>query len=86
VQLYLILFLWCSLYFRVKHWKRISQELERKHKAEDEVREARLSALQYQLNPHFLFNALNAVSTLILERREDDATEMISQICDVLRT
>ena len=86
VQLSIILFLWCSLYFSVKHWKRISQELERSHKAEDEVREARLSALQYQLNPHFLFNALNAVSTLILERREDDATQMISQICDVLRT
>ena len=86
VQLSMILFLWCSLYFSVKQWKRISQELERSHKAEDEAREARLSALQYQLNPHFLFNALNAVSTLILERRDDDATQMISQICDVLRT
>ena len=38
------------------------------------------------MNPHFLFNALNAVSTLILEKRNADATQMISQICDVLRT
>lgn len=86
VQLSLILFLWCSLYFSVKHWNRLNQERERSHKAEDEARDARLSALQYQLNPHFLFNALNAVSTLILERRDEDATRMISQICDVLRT
>jgi two-component system LytT family sensor kinase len=86
VQLSLILFLWCSLYFSVKQWNRINEERERSHKAEDEARDARLSALQYQLNPHFLFNALNAVSTLILERREEDATQMISQICDVLRT
>ena len=86
VQLSLILFLWCSLYFSVKQWNKVNQERERSHKAEDEARDARLSALQYQLNPHFLFNALNAVSTLILERRDEDATQMISQICDVLRT
>jgi len=86
VQLSLILFLWCSLYFSVKQWNRINEERERSHQAQDEARDARLSALQYQLNPHFLFNALNAVSTLILERRDDDATQMISQICDVLRT
>ncbi|HLZ14211.1 MAG TPA: histidine kinase [Candidatus Acidoferrum sp.] len=86
VQLSLILFLWCSLYFSVKQWNRVNRERERSHKAEDEAREARLSALQYQLNPHFLFNALNAVSTLILEKRDEDATRMISHICDVLRT
>jgi two-component system LytT family sensor kinase len=86
VQLSLILFLWCSLYFSVKQWNRVNQERERSRKAQDEAREARLSALQYQLNPHFLFNALNAVSTLILEKRDEDATRMISQICDVLRT
>jgi len=86
VQLSLILFLWCSLYFSVKQWQRVNQELERSHRAEDEARDARLSALQYQLNPHFLFNALNAVSTLILDNRDEDATQMISQICDVLRT
>jgi len=86
VQLTLILFLWCSLYFSVKQWNRNIQERERRHKAEDEARDARLSALQYQLNPHFLFNALNAVSTLILEKRDEDATQTISQICDVLRT
>jgi two-component system LytT family sensor kinase len=86
VQLSMILFFWCTLYFSLKQRKRINQELERNHRAEDEAREARLNALQYQLNPHFLFNALNAVSTLILEKREVDATQMISQICDVLRT
>src|ERR1700677_2294788 len=80
------LFMWCSLYFSIKQWQQSSMEKERLLRAESEVREARLLALRYQLNPHFLFNSLNAVSTLVLDGDAPAATRMLAQIGDLLRT
>jgi two-component system, LytTR family, sensor kinase len=77
---------WCNLYFRIKEWQRSSHERQRLANAEADAREARLAALRYQLNPHFLFNSLNAVSTLVLEGEVDASTRMLSQIADLLRT
>jgi len=81
-----MLFTWCSLYFSIKQWQQSSKEKERLLRAESEVREARLLALRYQLNPHFLFNSLNAVSTLVLDGNAPAATRMLAQIGDLLRT
>jgi two-component system LytT family sensor kinase len=81
-----VLSIWCSLYFSIKQWQQSSAEKERLLRAESEVREARLLALRYQLNPHFLFNSLNAVSTLILDGNAPAATRMLAQIGDLLRT
>ena len=86
VQSSVVLFLWCSLYFSIKQWQRSAQERERLLRAESEAREARLSALRYQLNPHFLFNSLNAASTLVLDGDAQGATRMLAQIGDLLRT
>jgi hypothetical protein len=83
---FFILFMWCSLYFSIKQWQQSSMEKERLFRAESEVREARLLALRYQLNPHFLFNSLNAVSTLVLDGNAPAATRMLAQIGDLLRT
>jgi len=83
---FFILFMWCSLYFSIKQWNQSQDERERLLRAESEVREARLLALRYQLNPHFLFNSLNAVSTLILDGNAPAATRMLAQIGDLLRT
>ena len=81
-----VLFMWCSLYFSIKQWQQSNEEKERLLRAESEVREAKLLALRYQLNPHFLFNSLNAVSTLILDGNAPAATRMLAQIGDLLRT
>jgi len=83
---FFILFMWCSLYFSIKQWQQSSDERERLLRAESEVREARLLALRYQLNPHFLFNSLNAVSTLVVVGNARAATRMLAQIGDLLRT
>jgi two-component system, LytTR family, sensor kinase len=80
------LFLWCSLYFSIKQWQQSARERERLLRAESEVRDARLSALRYQINPHFLFNSLNAVSTLVLDGDAPAATRMLAQIGEFLRT
>ncbi len=83
---FFILFMWCSLYFSIKQWQQSNTEKERLLRAESEVREARLLALRYQLNPHFLFNSLNAVSTLVLDGNVPAATRMLAQIGELLRT
>ncbi len=81
-----VLFIWCSLYFSIKQWQQSSEEKQRLLRAEGEARDARLMALRYQLNPHFLFNSLEAVSTLILDGKGFAATEMLAQIGDLLRS
>ena len=45
---------------------------------------AEFSALQSKINPHFLFNALNAISTLI-RIRPDEARQLIANLADFLR-
>ena len=81
-----LLFLWCNLYFSVKRWQELERERELLLRAEAEARYARLRAFRYQLNPHFLFNSLNAVSTLAMDGNAPAATQMLAQIGELLRT
>jgi len=80
-----VLFMWCTLYFSIKQWQQSALERERLLRAETDAREATLRALRSQLNPHFLFNSLNAVSTLVLDGNVSAATRMLAQIGDLLR-
>ncbi|GIK49414.1 MAG: hypothetical protein BroJett013_21110 [Alphaproteobacteria bacterium] len=47
--------------------------------------DAQLKMLHYQINPHFLFNTLNAISTLVLEKRNQQAESMILKLAGFLR-
>lgn len=49
------------------------------------AREARLAVLRYQLNPHFLFNALNSVAALIDAGRGGEAERMVETLAEFLR-
>lgn len=51
----------------------------------EQLTSAKLSALQSQLNPHFLFNSLNTVSVLVRDSETRRATEVIEHLSDVLR-
>jgi two-component system LytT family sensor kinase len=50
-----------------------------------QLAEARLGALRMQLNPHFLFNSLNAVLVLVREQNTIAASRMLELLADVLR-
>jgi hypothetical protein len=52
---------------------------------ERSLAEARLQALELQIQPHFLFNTLNAVSALVRTGRHDEAVAMIAGLSDLLR-
>ena len=51
----------------------------------EQLAKAQLDALRHQVEPHFLFNALNAVSGLVREGRNDKAVETIARVSDFLR-
>jgi hypothetical protein len=50
------------------------------------TRKAQLAALRYQLNPHFLFNTLNSISSLVGEERNADAETMLLNLATFLRS
>jgi hypothetical protein len=59
-----------------------AQELARALSA---AQHAQLAALRYQLNPHFLFNTLNAISAMIVTRRNEEAELMTDKLSSFLR-
>jgi two-component system LytT family sensor kinase len=50
------------------------------------TRQARMAALRYQLDPHFLFNTLNSISSLVGEERNADAEAMILNLATFVRS
>ena len=51
----------------------------------EQLSKAQLSALRRQIEPHFLFNTLNAIAGLVREKRNDEAVNMIVRLSDFLR-
>jgi two-component system, LytTR family, sensor kinase len=51
----------------------------------EQLSKAQLNALRRQIEPHFLFNTLNAIAGLVRERRNDDAVSMIARLSGFLR-
>jgi two-component system LytT family sensor kinase len=64
--------------------KQQKENEDRKTHAENLVREAELTGLRQQLQPHFLFNSLNSISALAGSKPEE-ARKMIQQLSDFLR-
>jgi hypothetical protein len=62
---------WSALYFGIKHYGTVEEQRSR---------------LRYQLQPHFLFNTLNAISSLVVSKQPERATEMIAKLAGLLRT
>jgi two-component system LytT family sensor kinase len=51
----------------------------------EQLSKAQLNALRRQIEPHFLFNTLNAIAGLVREKRNDAAVDMIAKLSDFLR-
>ncbi len=80
-----VLLCWSGLYFGIKYYQQLQQQTEATLKATAAAHQAQLKMLRYQLNPHFLFNTLNAISTLVLDRQNTTANLAVTRLSDFLR-
>jgi len=76
---------WSILYFAIKYYRIFQEVRESALKSAAMAHEAQLKMLRYQLNPHFLFNTLNAISTLVLEQNTELANRMVTKLSSFLR-
>jgi LytS/YehU family sensor histidine kinase len=81
-----VLLAWSALYFGVKHYQTIEDQHSQLLASQALARDAQLEALRYQLQPHFLFNTLNAISSLVITKQTDTAAEMIARLAGLLRS
>ncbi|MBB6241680.1 histidine kinase [Rhodanobacter sp. MP1X3] len=82
---WLAMIAFCAIHAVVAYYFELQTAQDRLRDAEGLARDAELRALRYQLHPHFLYNTLNAISSLVLERRSDEAVRMIASLGELLR-
>ncbi len=82
---WMVMLCWTGLYFGIKYYHLLQEERARGLKSEAMAHEAQLKMLRYQLNPHFLFNTLNAISTLVLDKQNQMANTMVTRLSNFLR-
>jgi two-component system, LytTR family, sensor kinase len=80
-----LLVCWSVLYFGIKYYESQRKQEQAMMKAVALAQEAQLKMLRYQLNPHFLFNTLNAISTLILDNQNRKANHAVARLSEFLR-
>ncbi|MEO9599701.1 histidine kinase [Parasphingorhabdus sp.] len=82
---YFILASWGALYLAFAHSQDVQRMTAQSRQMELVNRESELRALRYQLNPHFVFNALNSVSSLIIDRENEQAEKLVDDLADYMR-
>jgi signal transduction histidine kinase len=76
---------WSALYYATNFFLQIEEQNDQLLRLESQATGAQLAMLRYQLNPHFLFNTLNSISTLVLLKQTEPANAMLSRLSSFLR-
>ena len=76
---------WSALYYMINFFLQIEEQNDQLLQLENQATQAQLAMLRYQLNPHFLFNTLNSISTLVLLKQTEPANAMLSRLSSFLR-
>ncbi len=80
-----LLVAWSGLYFGINYYLLLEKQSDQLLRLETQASSAQLAMLRYQLNPHFLFNTLNSISTLVLLKQTEQANAMLSRLSSFLR-
>ncbi|MBA3668023.1 MAG: histidine kinase [Sphingomonas sp.] len=86
VTWYFLLAAWCAFFIAMTEQRRTRIAESRLATAEKAAHVAQVRALRYQVNPHFLFNTLNSLSSLVMSGRTDRAEEMLMALSTFFRT
>lgn len=76
---------WSALYYAINFFLQVEAQTDRLERLEMQATSAQLAMLRYQLNPHFLFNTLNSISTLVLLKQTEPANAMLTRLSSFLR-
>ena len=76
---------WSALYYMINFYVQIEEQNDQMLQLENQATSAQLAMLRYQLNPHFLFNTLNSISTLVLLKQTEPANAMLTRLSAFLR-
>lgn len=79
------LLLWATAQIMLDYHHRVIAQAGAINRAQSLAHDAQLRMLHYQINPHFLFNTLNAISTLVLDGRAQQAESMLLRLSGFLR-
>jgi two-component system, LytTR family, sensor kinase len=82
---YFIFAAWAAFYVALSYARQLRASDRRAGALAREAQEAQLRALRYQINPHFLFNTLNSLSSLILSQKTDIAEQMLMNLSTFFR-
>ena len=76
---------WTALYYGINYFLLLEDQIRLRERLESQASSAQLAMLRYQLNPHFLFNTLNSISTLVLLKHTERANAMLARLSSFLR-
>ena len=76
---------WSALYYAINFFLQVEEQNDRLERLKAQATTAQLAMLRYQLNPHFLFNTLNSISTLVLLKQTEPANAMLTRLSSFLR-
>jgi len=76
---------WAALYYGINYFLLLEDQIRWRERLESQASSAQLAMLRYQLNPHFLFNTLNSISTLVLLKQTERANAMLARLSSFLR-
>jgi sensor histidine kinase YesM len=76
---------WAALYYGINYYILLEEQINQRERLESQASSAQLAMLRYQLNPHFLFNTLNSISTLVLLKQTERANAMLARLSSFLR-
>ena len=86
ISRYFFLAAWAGLYLALSYASEAHRVERRVARLERTAQQAELRSLRYQVNPHFLFNTLNSLSSLVMKDRRDEAEQMILSLSNFYRT
>jgi two-component sensor histidine kinase len=83
---YFFLIAWASLYVAIGYAREVREAERKTSRFAQAAQDAELRSLRYQVNPHFLFNTLNSLSSLVITSKPKEAEAMIQNLSNFYRT